>query len=58
MPGGLIFAATNTRELAADDALREMVDAALGSVHWEILPPWPMDVRERGRVAAALFRPR
>jgi 23S rRNA (cytosine1962-C5)-methyltransferase len=57
-PDGLIFAATNTRELAADGALREMIEASLGSVHWETLPPWPMDVRERGRVAAALFRPR
>jgi 23S rRNA (cytosine1962-C5)-methyltransferase len=57
-PGGAIFAATNARELAADDALRRMAEAAVGSLRWESLPPWPDDVRERGRVAAVLFRPR
>jgi len=57
-PGGLIFAATNTRELAADGALRRLVETSMGRVRWEPLPPWPEDVRERGRVAAVLFRPR
>lgn len=57
-PGGVIFAATNTRDLAADDALRRLVEASLGRVRWESLPPWPPDVRERGRVAAVLFSPR
>lgn len=53
---GLIFAATITRELAAAGALRDMVEASLGRVRWEPLPPWPDDVREEGRVAAELFR--
>jgi 23S rRNA (cytosine1962-C5)-methyltransferase len=57
-PNGMIFAATNTRELAADGVLREVIERALGSVRWHRLPPWPPDVRERGRVAAALFTPR
>jgi 23S rRNA (cytosine1962-C5)-methyltransferase len=55
-PGGLIFAATNTRELAEDGALRHTIEASIGRVRWEALPPWPEDVRERGRVAAALFK--
>jgi 23S rRNA (cytosine1962-C5)-methyltransferase len=57
-PGGLIFAATNTRELAGEDALQHLVDAAVGPVRREALPPWPNDVREPGRVAAVLFSPR
>jgi 23S rRNA (cytosine1962-C5)-methyltransferase len=57
-PGGIIFAATNTRELAAGLNFRRMIEGSLGAVDWETLPPWPIDVRERGRVAAALFRPR
>jgi 23S rRNA G2069 N7-methylase RlmK/C1962 C5-methylase RlmI len=57
-PGGRIFAATNTRELAAAGALRRMVDTSVGSVRWESLPAWPEDVRETGRVAAVLFSPR
>ncbi len=57
-PGGRIFAATNSRELAAGRVFRSLVTEALGAVRWETLPPWPADVRERGRVAAALFRPR
>jgi 23S rRNA (cytosine1962-C5)-methyltransferase len=57
-PAGVIFAATNTRELAADGALRRMIESSLGKVQWVDLPPWPEDVRERGRVAAALFTPR
>jgi 23S rRNA G2069 N7-methylase RlmK/C1962 C5-methylase RlmI len=58
MPGGLIFAATNTRDLAADRALRRVVESSIGPVQWEALPPWPDEVRERGRVAAVLFKPR
>jgi 23S rRNA (cytosine1962-C5)-methyltransferase len=57
-PGGQIFTATNSRDLAADGALKAMIEAALGPVRWQSLPPWPKDVRERGRVAAALFTPR
>ena len=57
-PGGAIFAATNARELADSRTLRDVVEGALGRVSWEVLPPWPDDVRERGRVAAVLFRPR
>jgi 23S rRNA G2069 N7-methylase RlmK/C1962 C5-methylase RlmI len=57
-PGGVIFAATNTRELAADGALRRLVEETLGSVTWQALPPWPKDLRERERVAAVLFTPR
>jgi 23S rRNA (cytosine1962-C5)-methyltransferase len=57
-PGGQIFAATNTRELAADRALRRMVETSIGPVQWEALPPWPEDVREVSRLAAVLFRPR
>jgi 23S rRNA G2069 N7-methylase RlmK/C1962 C5-methylase RlmI len=56
--GGLIFAATNTRGLAETTTFRAMIEAAIGEVEWVELPPWPLDVRERGRVAAALFRPR
>ena len=55
---GRIFAATNTRELAEASTLKSMVETSLGRVAWERLPPWPVDVRERGRVAAVLFRPR
>ena len=55
---GLIFAATNTRALADGSALRDLIEKAIGPVKWERLPPWPVDVRERGRVAAVLFRPR
>lgn len=54
-PGGAIFAATNTRELAADGALRRMIESSVGAVRWRPLPAWPDDLRERGRVAAALF---
>ena len=57
-PTGRIFAATNTRELADGTTLRRMVESSLGSVRWERLPPWPVDIREAGRVAAVLFRPR
>lgn len=54
-PGGSIFAATNSRALAAPGALRQMIQSAVPRVRWESLPSWPDDVRERGRVAAALF---
>lgn len=58
-PGGWIFAATNTRELATGDQLRALIADAVGSPpRWQPLPPWPVDVRERGRVAAVLFAPR
>ncbi|HWI20849.1 MAG TPA: class I SAM-dependent methyltransferase [Vicinamibacterales bacterium] len=57
-PGGQIFASTNARELAVDGELTSMIEATLGRVRWESLPPWPKDVRERGRVAATLFTPR
>ena len=57
-PSGLIFAATNTRGLAEETTFRTMIERAIGRVAWEELPPWPIDVRDRGRVAAALFRPR
>jgi len=55
---GAIFAATNTRELADDRTFRQMIQHAIGKVTWEQLPPWPIDVREKGRLAAALFKPR
>lgn len=57
-PTGRIFAATNTRELAGGAALRRMIESSLGPGVWDRLPPWPVDVRERGRVAAVLFTPR
>jgi len=55
-PGGRIFAASNTRDLAIDTALVQLVESALGS-RWTraALPPWPLDVREQGRVAAVCF---
>jgi 23S rRNA G2069 N7-methylase RlmK/C1962 C5-methylase RlmI len=53
-PNGRIFAATNNRELATGRVFRSMVTNTLGAVRWESLPPWPPDLRERGRVAAAL----
>ncbi len=57
-PGGSVFAASNTRELAAPGVLARLVTEALGySPAWQTLPPWPADVRESGRVAAVLFIP-
>lgn len=53
--GGCIFAATNARELAVEGELRALIEDTIGHVQWHALPPWPTDVRERGRVAAALF---
>jgi 23S rRNA G2069 N7-methylase RlmK/C1962 C5-methylase RlmI len=57
-PGGMIFASTNTRQLADQQAFMEMIGDSIGLVDWQQLPPWPPDFRERGRVAAALFTPR
>lgn len=57
-PGGSVFAASNTRELAAPGVLARLVTEALGSSPaWQTLPPWPADVSESGRVAAVLFIP-
>jgi 23S rRNA (cytosine1962-C5)-methyltransferase len=57
-PGGLLFAASNTRELAGNGALARLITKALGSAPaWQPLPPWPVDVREAGRVAAVLLTP-
>lgn len=57
-PGGRLFCATNTRELAAEGALARLVTSALGHAPaWRPLPPWPVDVTERGRVAAVLCAP-
>ena len=57
-PGGLVFAASNTRELAGTGALARLITKALGSAPtWQPLPPWPVDVREAGRVAAVLLTP-
>ena len=56
--GGLIFAATNARELAVRDALPTVITSALDSEPaWQPLPPWPIDVTEPDRVAAVLFAP-
>lgn len=56
-PGGRVFASTNTRELANGDELARMIENALGRrPRWAELPAWPIDVRERGRVAAVLFQ--
>jgi 23S rRNA (cytosine1962-C5)-methyltransferase len=58
-PGGRIFTASNARELALPGALERTVTRALGRApSWQPLPPWPIDVREPGRVAALLFQPR
>ena len=57
-PGGSVFAASNTRELAVNGALARLITKALSSAPaWQPLPPWPVDVRESGRVAAMLFTP-
>ena len=57
-PGGSVFAASNTRELAGKGALARLVTKALGCAPaWQTLPAWPIDVRESGRVAAVLFTP-
>lgn len=55
--GGHIFASTNTRELALPGALEDVVAQGLHRhPSWQPLPPWPLDVRERDRVAAVLVR--
>ena len=57
-PGGRLFAATNTRELAAEGVLADLVASALDRrPRWQALPPWPDDVREPGRVAAVCVVP-
>jgi 23S rRNA (cytosine1962-C5)-methyltransferase len=57
-PNGRIFAATNTRDLAAGDALAHLIADALGGTpQWMALPPWPADVTAVDRVAAAWFAP-
>ena len=57
-PGGLVFAATNTRELAVEGELARLITAALGrEPAWQPLPPWPLDVTAPERVAAVLFAP-
>ena len=57
-PGGRLFAASNTRELADDGVLAALVDGALPRPpRWQTLPPWPEDVREPGRVAAVCVVP-
>ncbi|MEZ5418769.1 MAG: class I SAM-dependent methyltransferase [Vicinamibacterales bacterium] len=57
-PGGRLFAATNTRELAAEGVLPALVSDALGRPpRWLPLPPWPADVTAPGRVAALLCAP-
>lgn len=57
-PGGRLFCATNTRELAAEGILPRLVATALGHPPaWQPLPSWPVDVTERGRVAAVLCVP-
>ncbi|MFN7983772.1 MAG: class I SAM-dependent methyltransferase [Vicinamibacterales bacterium] len=59
MPGGVIFAASNNRELAERDVLKQLVgDARPRTPKWVQFPPWPDDVRERGRVAAVCVSPR
>lgn len=55
-PGGCIFAASNTRELASVDTLQALIERALDRPPiWQPLPEWPVDVREEGRVAAVMF---
>lgn len=57
-PGGRLFAATNTRELAAEGVLADLLVSALDRrPRWQALPPWPEDVREPGRVAAVCVVP-
>lgn len=57
-PAGLLFAASNTRELAAPGALPRLITRTFGRTPaWQSLPAWPVDVTEPGRVAAVLFQP-
>jgi 23S rRNA G2069 N7-methylase RlmK/C1962 C5-methylase RlmI len=55
---GVIFAATNTRELAVKGALGRLIESTLGPVQRRPLPARPKDFREQERVAAVLFTPR
>jgi 23S rRNA G2069 N7-methylase RlmK/C1962 C5-methylase RlmI len=55
-PGGRVFAASNTRELAAPGELEQLVETSLGRApRWLPVTPWPVDVREPERVAAVMF---
>lgn len=56
-PQGRIFAATNNRRLATGNTLVDLINETFGRTQQHPLPPWPSDVRERGRVAAVLFTP-
>lgn len=57
-PGGAVFAATNSRALAANGVLATLIHEALGRApRWQPLPAWPIDLTEPGRVAAVLFAP-
>lgn len=57
-PGGAIFAASNTRELTDRGALPAIVRDALGrSPRVRPLPAWPVDLTDRGRVAALVVEP-
>ena len=57
-PGGAVFAAANARAMAAEGVLARLITDALGGApRWQPLPPWPIDVTDRGRVAAVLFEP-
>ena len=57
-PGGRLFAASNTRELADDGVLAALVDGVLARPpRWQTLPSWPEDVREPGRVVAVCVVP-
>lgn len=57
-PGGVIFAATNTRALTRQGRLQRLIVEALGRTpRWLTLPPWPIDVTDHDRVAAVLFDP-
>ena len=57
-PDGLVFAASNTRELATDDRLARLIQNALGAAPaWRPLPLRPTDLTETDRLAALLFAP-
>lgn len=57
LPGGAIFASTNTTELCRPNKLAGLVTAALGRVERLDLPPTPADFdHERERFAAVAFR--
>jgi 23S rRNA (cytosine1962-C5)-methyltransferase len=57
-PGGAVFAASNTRELAGTGARAQLVTSAHGfAPAWQPLPSWPGDGTQTGRVGAVLFMP-